>query len=110
MQILNNINIIGHTIDIIVCSLDILGFPMFKGNDVKHTLETKEVGVKKYVVDSYAQNKGIVSRKFTQLSEVQEKTAKSYLNEITKKYPSVSKISNGPFNPNALKGGDLKVS
>ncbi|EEK41897.1 hypothetical protein PDJ98_26945 [Bacillus cereus group sp. LD121LC] len=46
MQILNNINIIGHTIDIIVCPLDILGFPMFKGNDVKLTLETKEVGVK----------------------------------------------------------------
>lgn len=80
---------------------------MFKGNDVKLTLEAKEVGGK-YVVDSYAHNKEIVSRKFTQLSEVQEKTAKSYLNEITQKYPSGSKISNGSFNPNALKGGQLK--
>ncbi len=81
---------------------------MFKGNDVKLTLEAKEVGGKKYVVDSYAHNKEIVSRKFTQLSGVQEKTAKSYLNEITKKYPSGSKILNGPFNPNALKGEGLK--
>lgn len=28
--------------------------------------------------------------------------------KLQKKYPSVSKISNGPFNPNALKGGRLK--
>lgn len=39
---------------------------------------------------------------------MQEKTAKSYLNEITKNYPSGSKISNDTFNPNALKGGRLK--
>ncbi|PEP21956.1 type VII secretion protein [Bacillus wiedmannii] len=80
--------------------------PRYPYNEVE--LEAKEVGGKKYVVDSYAHNKEIVSRKFTQISEVQEKTAKSYLNEITKKYPSGSKISNGPFNPNALKGGRLK--
>ncbi|WP_246141089.1 hypothetical protein [Bacillus marasmi] len=71
-------------------------------------LEAKKVGGKKYVVDSYVPNKEIVSRKFTQLSEVQERTATSYLNEITKKYPSGSTISNGTFNPNALKGGRLK--
>ncbi|KUL09850.1 hypothetical protein P4T50_18825 [Bacillus paralicheniformis] len=80
--------------------------PRYPYNEVE--LEAKEVGGKKYVVDSYAPNKEIVSRKFTQLSEVQEKTAKSYLNEITKKYSSGSKISNGIFNPNALKGGRLK--
>ncbi len=80
--------------------------PRYPYNEVE--LEAKEVGGKKYVVDSYAPNKEIVSRKFTQLSEVQEKTAKSYLNEITKKYSSGSKISNGTFNPNALKGGRLK--
>ncbi|TWM27109.1 hypothetical protein CHCC14821_1515 [Bacillus paralicheniformis] len=74
--------------------------PRYPYNEVE--LEAKEVGGKKYVVDSYAPNKEIVSRKFTQLSEVQEKTAKSYLNEITKKYSSGSKISNGTFNPNAL--------
>src|SRR5690625_4146565 len=80
--------------------------PRYPYNEVE--LAAKEVGGKKYVVDSYAPNKEIVSRKFTQLSEVQEKTAKSYLNEITKKYSSGSKISNGTFNPNALKGGRLK--
>lgn len=80
--------------------------PRHPYNEVE--LEAKEVGGKKYVVDSYAPTKEIVSRKFTQLSEVQEKTAKSYLNEITKKYSSGSKISNGTFNPNALKGGRLK--
>ncbi|MGG4511722.1 hypothetical protein ABEP00_18240 [Heyndrickxia sporothermodurans] len=80
--------------------------PRYPYNEVE--LEAKEVGGKKYVVDSYAPNKEIVSRKFTQLSEVQEKTAKSYLNEITIKYSSGSKISNGTFNPNALKGGRLK--
>ncbi|MFP8641564.1 ribonuclease YeeF family protein [Priestia aryabhattai] len=80
--------------------------PRYPYNEVE--LEAKEVGGKKYVVDSYAPNKEIVSRKFTQLSEVQEKTAKSYLNEITKKYSSGSKISNSTFNPNALKGGRLK--
>ncbi|MGG0893163.1 hypothetical protein, partial [Cytobacillus horneckiae] len=80
--------------------------PRYPYNEVE--LEAKEVGGKRYVVDSYAPNKEIVSRKLTQLSEVQEKTAKSYLNEITKKYPSGSKISNSTFNPNALKGGRLK--
>ena len=80
--------------------------PRYPYNEVE--LEAQEVGGKKYVVDSYAPNKEIVSRKFTQLSEVQEKTAKSYLNEFTKEYSSGSKISNGTFNPNALKGGRLK--
>ncbi|MDV2884714.1 LXG domain-containing protein [Alkalihalophilus pseudofirmus] len=80
--------------------------PRYPYNEVE--LEAKELGGKKYVVDSYAPNKEIVSRKFTQLSEVQEKTAKSYLNEITKKYSSGSKISDSTFNPNALKGGRLK--
>ncbi|WMW51966.1 T7SS effector LXG polymorphic toxin [Bacillus subtilis] len=80
--------------------------PRYPYNEVE--LEAKEAGGKKYVVDSYSPNKEIVSRKYTQLSDVQEKTALSYLNEITKKYSSGSKISNGPFNPKALKGGRLK--
>ena len=41
---------------------------------------------KKYVVDSYISGGEIVSRKFTQLTEVQEKTTLSYLSEFTKKY------------------------
>ncbi|WP_339232744.1 hypothetical protein NSQ16_18840 [Bacillus sp. PS108] len=81
--------------------------PRYPYNEVE--LEAKEAGGKKYVVDSYSPNKEIViSRKYTQLSDVQEKTALSYLNEITKKYSSGSKISNDPFNPKALKGGRLK--
>ncbi|WCN36402.1 hypothetical protein [Aneurinibacillus uraniidurans] len=71
-------------------------------------MKAQEFGGKKYVVDSYVPNKEIVSRKFTQLSEVKESTAIGYLRELTKKYSSGSKISNGPFNPNALKGSQLK--
>lgn len=56
--------------------------PRYPYNEVE--LEAKEAGGKKYVVDSYSPNKEIVSRKYTQLSDVQEKTALSYLNEITK--------------------------
>jgi hypothetical protein len=55
--------------------------PRYPYNEVE--LEAKEAGGKKYVVDSYSPNKEIVSRKYTQ-------------------------ISNGPFNPKALKGGRLK--
>ncbi|HEY2495007.1 MAG TPA: hypothetical protein VGI33_19120 [Paenibacillus sp.] len=80
--------------------------PRYPYNEVE--LEAKEVGGKKFVVDSYVSNKEIVSRKFTQLSEVKESTAIGYLRELTQKYSSGSKISGGPFNPNALKGGRLK--
>lgn len=80
--------------------------PRYPYNEVE--LEAKEVGGKKYVVDSYVPKEEIVSRKFTQLSDVQENTAKRYLSEIIQKYPSGSKISNGPFNSNALKGSRLK--
>ncbi|MFJ8954911.1 WXG100 family type VII secretion target [Streptomyces sp. NPDC102381] len=37
-------------------------------------------------LDSYAHQDEIVSRKYSQLSEVKESTAKSYLNEIVEKY------------------------
>ncbi|WP_238552961.1 hypothetical protein [Paenibacillus alvei] len=80
--------------------------PRYPYNEVE--LEAKEAGGKKFVVDSYVPNKEIVSRKFTQLSEVKESTAISYVRELAQKYSSGSKISNGPFNPNALKGGRLK--
>ncbi|MGN7765522.1 hypothetical protein, partial [Paenibacillus sp. 22594] len=80
--------------------------PHYPYNEVE--LEAKEAGGKKYVVDSYVPNKQIVSRKFTQLSEVKESTAIGYLKELTQKYSSGSKISKGVFNPNALKGGQLK--
>ncbi|MDZ4629444.1 T7SS effector LXG polymorphic toxin [Bacillus cereus] len=79
--------------------------PRYPYNEVE--LEAKEINGKKYVVDSYIPAEEIVSRKFTQLAEVKEKTALSYLSEFTKKYSSGSEISSGKFNPNALKGGRL---
>ncbi|MCM3326758.1 T7SS effector LXG polymorphic toxin [Bacillus cereus] len=79
--------------------------PRYPYNEVE--LEAKEINGKKYVVDSYIPGEEIVSRKFTQLAEVKEKTALSYLSEFTKKYSSGSEISSGKFNPNALKGGRL---
>ncbi|MCC2506895.1 hypothetical protein LKM17_22605 [Bacillus cereus] len=79
--------------------------PRYPYNEVE--LEAKEINGKKYVVDSYIPGEEIVSRKFTQLAEVKEKTALSYLSEFTKKYSSGSEVSSGKFNPNALKGGRL---
>ncbi|EMY4798386.1 T7SS effector LXG polymorphic toxin [Bacillus pacificus] len=79
--------------------------PRYTYNEIE--LEAKEINGKKYVVDSYIPGEEIVSRKFTQLAEVKEKTALSYLSEFTKKYSSGSEISSGKFNPNALKGGRL---
>ncbi len=57
--------------------------PRYPYNEVE--LEAKEINGKKYVVDSYIPGEEIVSRKFTQLAEVKEKTALSYLSEFTKK-------------------------
>ncbi|MEW4225848.1 LXG domain-containing protein [Rossellomorea marisflavi] len=80
--------------------------PRYPYNEVE--LEAKGINGKKYVVDSYVPGEEIVSRKFTQLAEVKETTALSYLSEFTKKYSSGSEISSGKFNPNALKGGRLE--
>ncbi len=80
--------------------------PRYPYNEIE--LEPKEINGKKYVVDSYIPGKEIVSRKFTQLAVVQEKTALGYLSEFTKKYPQDSVISAGRFNPNALKGSRLE--
>ena len=63
---------------------------------------------KNYVVDSYLPNQEIVSRKNTQLSEVEEKTAIGYLNELKLKYAPGSTITDSPFNPNVLKGTTLQ--
>lgn len=50
-----------------------------------------------YRVDSYNPIKGeIVSRKFTQLSEISETTAKSYISEAITKYPSGATIAKVP--------------
>ena len=53
----------------------------------------------KYVrLDSYVPNKEIVSRKYTQLSEVSEETAIRYLKELEDKYSPGSIIANVPSN------------
>lgn len=50
-----------------------------------------------YRLDSYNPAKGeIVSRKYTQLGDVQENTALSYVKEVTDKYPPGAKIANVP--------------
>ncbi|MBL0385770.1 WXG100 family type VII secretion target [Tumebacillus sp. ITR2] len=77
--------------------------PRYPYNEVEVVVDGQ-----KYVVDSYVPGKEIVSRKYTQLAEIQEKTAFSYLSEFTKKYSSGAKITDGRFNPNALKGGRLE--
>jgi RHS repeat-associated protein len=52
-----------------------------------------------YKLDSYNPNLNeIVSRKHTQLSEINTDTAKSYIKEIPKKYSNGSTISNVPSN------------
>ncbi len=49
-----------------------------------------------YVLDSYAPTEAIVSRKFTQLSEIRETTAIKYLRELAKKYAPGARIANVP--------------
>ncbi len=68
----------------------------------------KPAGDGYYRLDSYNPESGeIVSRKFTQLSEVQDQTALNYINEIQKKYPEGATISNVPSSGN-LAGQQLK--
>jgi hypothetical protein len=50
-----------------------------------------------YRLDSYNPESGeIVSRKFTQFSEIQDQTALRYINEIQKKYPVGATIADVP--------------
>jgi RHS repeat-associated protein len=50
-----------------------------------------------YRLDSYEPESGkIVSRKFTQLAQIQEKTAIGYINELTNKYPVGAVIADVP--------------
>lgn len=50
----------------------------------------------------------IVSRKFTQLPNVQSKTAIGYLNEFVRRYSPGSKITNSTFNKVELHGSELR--
>ena len=75
--------------------------------------ETKVAGdspaKQKYVrLDSYVPNKEIVSRKYTQLSEVSEETAIRYLKELEEKYAPGSIIANVPSNISKANAGIFK--
>ncbi|CVK15692.1 intein N-terminal splicing region [Apibacter mensalis] len=58
-------------------------------------------------LDSYIPGVEIVSRKFTQLGKVTERTAKKYIDEITSKYAPGTVIKNTKRNAEAIaRGGD----
>ena len=65
----------------------------------------------KYVrLDSYVPNKEIVSRKYTQLSEVSEETAIRYLKELLDKYAPGSVIADVPSNRTGVNKGIFEVN
>ena len=55
-----------------------------------------------YRLDSYRPGKEIVSRKYSQLGDIQEQTAISYLNELKNKYPALSEIAPVPSSQKLL--------
>ncbi len=59
------------------------------------------------ILDSYEPSVAIVSRKWTQLSEVSETTAKSYIREAAAKYSPGTTIANVPSS-GALAGQELR--
>ena len=59
-------------------------------------------------LDSYVPNKEIVSRKYTQLSEVSEETAIRYLKELSDKYAPETKIADVPSNISGANAGIFK--
>jgi hypothetical protein len=84
---------------------DRLNRPRYRYNE----LELVDAKGRKSRVDSYDPDaRHIVSRRLTQLAEIKESTAISYLNQLTQKYPSGVTISHSPFNPKALRGQRLR--
>ena len=61
-------------------------------------------------LDSYVPNKEIVSRKYTQLSEVSEETAIRYLKELSDKYAPGSIIADVPSNRTGLNKDIFEVN
>ena len=62
-----------------------------------------------WILDSYSPGSGeIVSRKFTQLANVQEATAIGYLNELATKYPPNATIADVPSRHPSLAGQHLE--
>ena len=58
----------------------------------------------------YVPNKEIVSRKYTQLSEVSEETAIRYLKELSDKYAPGSVIADVPSNRTGVNKGIFEVN
>ena len=61
-------------------------------------------------LDSYVPNKEIVSRKYTQLSEVSEETAIRYLKELSDKYAPGTKIADVPSNISGANASIFKAN
>ena len=61
-------------------------------------------------LDSYVPDKEIVSRKYTQLSEVSEETAIRYLKELKDKYSPGSIIADVPSNRTGVNKGIFDVN
>ena len=61
-------------------------------------------------LDSYVPGKEIVSRKYTQLSEVSEETAICYLKELSDKYAPGSIIADVPSNRTGVNKGIFEVN
>jgi hypothetical protein len=80
--------------------------PAYPYNEIR----IKVPGNKDYsVLDSYNPRTGeIVSRKFTQFSNIQEQTAINYVNEIGRKYEPGFEIADVPSVPRELKGERLR--
>ncbi|RKE44313.1 polymorphic toxin-type HINT domain-containing protein [Sphingobacterium detergens] len=60
-------------------------------------------------LDSYLPGKEIISRKFTQLANVTEKTAKSYIDELVEKYGTDQVIKKTTRNAEAIAQGGEKL-
>ncbi|WP_421941941.1 polymorphic toxin-type HINT domain-containing protein [Pedobacter sp.] len=61
-------------------------------------------------LDSYIPGKEIVSRKFTQLANVTEETAKKYIDELVSKYPPGTAIKETARNADAIAKGGKELS
>lgn len=58
-------------------------------------------------LDSYVPRQEIISRKYTQLSEIKESTAKLYLNELVEKYAPETRIAEVTSNKTGNNAGIL---
>jgi hypothetical protein len=76
--------------------------PFYEHNEV---YVDKQAGQGYYRLDSYdTQAREIVSRKYTQLGDVQESTGARYLNELDAKYAPGTRIADVPSTADALRG------